>query len=275
MAVYSDEKIDFVQWKSRASSDKMPYAHYHNKHELYYLEKGRTKYFIGNKIFLLEPGDIVFVPKGVFHQTDGGDSTESVERFLLIFDDDFAGEECRKHIEELSESNHVRFRRDMMYTFSNIFRKIESEDQTRSEDYREMERIYLKELLILISRHRIRDDTVRLSQSYSIIQDAATYISNNYNQDLSLSFLSSKFAMSPSHFSKQFKSVTGIGLNEYINISRISAAEQLLIKTKLPITEIATRCGFNDSNYFAAVFKRLKGITPKKYSSLRNGHSAF
>lgn len=268
MAVYSDEKIEFVQWKSHSYSDKMPVAHYHNKHELYYLEKGRTKYFIGNKIYLLKPGDMVFVPKGVFHQTDGESTGVNVERFLLVFDDDFVGEDYLKYIDELKADNHIRFRQDIKYKTNEVFRKIESEDRNRHKDYFEMERIYLKELLILISRHRIRDDTIKLSQGYSIIQNAATYISDNYDSDLSLEFLSAKFAMSPSHFSKQFKSVTGIGLSEYINISRISAAEKLLSKTNMPITEIATRCGFNDSNYFAAVFKKLKGITPKKFSSM-------
>lgn len=268
MAVYKDEKIEFVQWKSHKMPDKMSCAHYHNKHELYYLEKGRTKYFIGSKIFVLRPGDIVFVPKGVFHQTDSYGTGINVERFLLSFDDDFVGEEYKKYIDELKNDNHVRFKRDMMYKIGEIFRKIEHEDFMHSKGYSEMESIYLKELLILISRHRICDDSVGLSPSYSIIQDAATYISNNYDSDLSLGFLAEKFAMSPSHFSKQFKSVTGIGLNEYINISRISVAEKLLIKTDMPITDIATRCGFNDSNYFAAVFKKLKGITPKKYSGL-------
>jgi len=55
-------------------------------------------------------------------------------------------------------------------------------------------------------------------------------------------------------------------LSEYINISRIAAAEKILKSGKYPITRVATECGFNDSNYFAAVFKKYKGITPKKYS---------
>ena len=129
-----------------------------------------------------------------------------------------------------------------------------------------MQKLYLRQILILISRLRIKNNVTEFSQSYSIVQNAAKYISENCNSDLTLDALAKKYAMSPSYFSKQFKSITGIGLNEYINISRIATAEKLLLNTDWPITRIATECGFNDSNYFAAVFKKIKGITPKKYS---------
>ena len=79
--------------------------------------------------------------------------------------------------------------------------------------------LYFNELLILISRHRIKEKYNDLSESYRIIQDAAKYISKNYDGDLTLEALSRRFAMSPGHFSKQFKKMTGIGVNEYINIS--------------------------------------------------------
>lgn len=81
-------------------------------------------------------------------------------------------------------------------------------------------------------------------------------------------YFQKKYALSRSHFSKLFKQVTGVGLNEYINITRITAAQNLLSKSNYSITEVASACGFNDSNYFAAVFKKIKGITPKKYSIL-------
>ncbi len=48
--------------------------------------------------------------------------------------------------------------------------------------------------------------------------------------------------------------------------SRIIHAEKLLTETDCFIAEIAGQCGFNDSNYFAAVFKKIKGTTPYKFS---------
>ncbi|MBQ8525753.1 MAG: AraC family transcriptional regulator [Clostridia bacterium] len=265
MPVYSDEHIEFFDRKKRYKPMKMSDAHFHDKHELYYLEKGHTKYFIGNEIFLLEPGDLVFVPKGAFHRTDS-DENHEVERLLFVFDDSFAGKEYIPYIAELINSKHVRLPKEQLYRLKDIFNKIESEDKKRSKDYYEMEKLYLRQMLILISRLRIKNNVTKFTQSYSIIQSAAKFISENCNGDLSLETLAAKYAMSPSHFSKQFKNVTGVGLNEYINISRISSAEKLLLSTDWPITRIATECGFNDSNYFAAVFKKIKGITPKKYS---------
>ena len=131
-----------------------------------------------------------------------------------------------------------------------------------------MQKLYLRELLILISRHRINDSVIKEERSFKFIEDIMRYISENTNTDLSLSNLAQKYSISPNYLSKQFKKISGLLLSEYISISRINMAENLLKNQKLPITEIATRCGFNDSNYFAAVFKRYKGITPKKYAIL-------
>ena len=48
-------------------------VHYHDEHELYYMQEGRTTYFIDNEIFGVEKGDFVFVPRGILHRTDSGD----------------------------------------------------------------------------------------------------------------------------------------------------------------------------------------------------------
>ena len=261
-------KLNFVERIVYTRPIKMPKMHFHGRHELYYLEKGRAKYFIDNEIFSLESGDIIFVPKGTFHKTDSEDGGSGVERLLLVFADEFLGPEAQKYIEELKKDKFVRVNQETLHKFKEIFRKIESEDSKRQTDYYELERLYLTELLILISRYRIKDLPITLKPTHRIIQEAAKYISSNYASNLTLQTLADKYAMSPGHFSKQFKRITGVGINEYINIARISAAEEMLTNSNLPITTVATECGFNDSNYFAAVFKRLKGVTPKKYSMM-------
>ena len=40
---------------------------------------------------------------------------------------------------------------------------------------------------------------------------------------------------------------------------------ELLLETNKSITDIAFECGFNDSNYFGDSFRKIKGISPRKY----------
>ena len=103
-------------------------------------------------------------------------------------------------------------------------------------------------------------------QIHDRIQTISQYIRNNYMKDITLRSLSHDFSISESHLSRRFKEVSGIGINEYLTYVRIMNAEKLLRSKKMPITEIAAACGFNDSNYFSTVFKRIKGITPLKFS---------
>ena len=99
-----------------------------------------------------------------------------------------------------------------------------------------------------------------------MVEDCGGFISRNFSADLSLDMLAKKYSLSKSYFSKLFKKVTGVGISEYINITRVSAAEKMLLSGEKNITEIALKCGFNDSNYFATVFKKIKAVAPKIYS---------
>lgn len=265
MAVYSRENSCFFEHKIYKEPMTMPRMHFHDTHELYVLKKGRTKYFVGNEIFLLEPEDMVFIPKFVFHRTDN-EGSSYVERLRFAFDDAFVGEEYEKYIQQLSNGRFIRIPRENRKVLQELFNRIADEERQKQVGCLEIQQLCLRQLLILISRYRTNAGFVS-SEPFTVIQSIAKYISESCDSDLSLAALSKKYAMSGGHLSRLFKSVTGVGLSEYINIARITAAEKMLCDTDMPITQIAVSCGFNDSSYFAAVFKRLKGTTPKKFSS--------
>jgi AraC-like DNA-binding protein len=78
-----------------------------------------------------------------------------------------------------------------------------------------------------------------------------------------------RFFISPEHFSRIFKRETGFNFSEYLNLLRLKRAETLLRQLNTaPITQIAQSCGFNDSNYFSVQFKKLYGISPKKFQGM-------
>lgn len=236
--------------------------HFHSQHELYYLVSGETKYLVGDEIFRLEPGDFIMVPRGVLHQADSETCLHN-ERILLSFEDEIFDPVTRPYLEELCACKQIRIPANTRPAAEELLRKLQNESERPDPFQPALSRLYILELVTLLCR--LRCDCAPKEES-GIIRAVLEYIRENYSQDLSLKTLSRQFAISESCLSRKFKAAAGVGISEYITNVRIHHAAQLLTGSDLSVTEVASRCGYNDSNYFSAVFKKVKGTTPLKYS---------
>ena len=84
-----------------------------------------------------------------------------------------------------------------------------------------------------------------------------------------LNNLADRAGMSPRSFVRSFRAATGLSPIAYLIQLRIIRAAALLRTGTEPITEIAFRVGFNDSNYFTRQFTRLMGCSPRSYRERR------
>lgn len=91
-------------------------------------------------------------------------------------------------------------------------------------------------------------------------------MNENFAQALTLKSAAQMLHLSNSHLSRIFKKYTGFGFLEYLTILRIENAKHLLEDTSMSVSEIASECGFNDSNYFSSAFKSQTGISPLQYN---------
>lgn len=96
------------------------------------------------------------------------------------------------------------------------------------------------------------------------LRQVKAYIEENLEANLSLSMLSGVAALSPIHFARQFKRSTGQSPYQYLLNARIEAAKRLL-RSHLPIAEIAFRCGFAHQEHLTRTFRKLTGTTPAVY----------
>jgi AraC-like DNA-binding protein len=71
--------------------------------------------------------------------------------------------------------------------------------------------------------------------------------------------------LSLSRFTGRFKAETGVSPWQFILETKIEAAQKRLRAGREPITHIAIDLGFASSQYFATVFKRIAGQTPRDY----------
>ncbi len=246
---------------------KISPMHYHNDYELYLLLDGNVKYFIGDEVFDLQKGNLIFVPKGFLHMTDSEECLHN-ERLLINFESSVFSDDMLPVLEDLTNSKLIYIAENNLHTIKDIFNQILVEDKSDKKYKNIMIENLIKYLLIMLCRLRT-NTPLRFNEKDEFMYKISEYISNNLSEDLSLSSISHKFALSEGHLSRKFKAVMGTGLNEYIRYVRIVNGERLLIETDFSVTEISERCGFNDSNYFSTAFKNIIGTSPLKYRKLK------
>ncbi len=97
------------------------------------------------------------------------------------------------------------------------------------------------------------------------LRQVIDYIHDHLSADLSLKELASLAAMSPFHFSRSFKAATGYSPLQYVIGCRIAFAKVLLKTTKLTVSEIAYRSGYDDAARFSQHFKKRVGASPSTF----------
>lgn len=130
----------------------------------------------------------------------------------------------------------------------------------------------LQELLIrIIQTQTLKsiDDNKKL-ESNSPISMVLEFIRNNIKENFNLKDLSDKAGMSTTSFYRFFKRELGMSPIEFILNEKIKIAKQLLKYPGIQINEVGFQSGFEDSNYFIRLFKKLEGITPKQYQQLNS-----
>lgn len=267
------EGKDFwIEKLEEANSPGMAHSHFHNYYEIYFLMDGSRRYFINHTLYDVVPNEVVLINKGDIHQTIAVSDERIYYRYLLTFSEQFIerlGPEFSKDVLlRIFDCKKAHIHEAMQNTFKTLLRRLESRINAKDVYSQYMAKINFLE--ILVSINKIVDNNIsplmdNLTAYEDRIQDVCRHICNYYNQPISLNQMAKIAYMSPTYFSKKFKRVTGIGFNEYLNNVRIKMAASMLIETKSSITEIASFCGYQDSNYFGDVFKKIMGVSPNKY----------
>ncbi len=243
----------------------MSYLQTHNFYEFYYLAQGERQYFLNNTIYQLKQGDVLLIPPNVLHRSIGSE-TSYYSRVLMDIPKDVFETEFREKYETETTKHIYKIPKKRRAFFESLIEKLEYEYSNNDgySDY--LIRKYVNEILIFLMRMD-KGYTFSYSSltSNRVISSATLYMSEHYEKQLSLDDVAREVGMSKSHFCRLFKEKTGFNFSDYLTGVRINEATKLLLDTDLSITEIASRCGYNDSAYFAMIFKKVKGVTPLKY----------
>jgi len=91
------------------------------------------------------------------------------------------------------------------------------------------------------------------------------YIHHHYAEQVKSETLAQIARVSETHLKRIFNRLFGMPSIEYLILTRINAARDLLETTDRTISDIAQEVGFYDHSHFIRHFKRLRGCTPNQY----------
>lgn len=227
--------------------------------ELYWLEAGRCNFLIGNEVFAIQPGDLVLVPSQTVHSVAYDAASNS--RLLLLCAQDYLPDFAPALVERL----HYIYRNPgingQLYS---LLRKLQQEIDNWDDYSGKMVAARLLEMMTLMARNRNTYQKHPADNPY--VARILEELNRNYATNISLAALAEANHISPAHLSRLFKAQTGLSFQDYLSSLRLKQARKLLESgEKLSMTQIAARCGFNDSNYFSTRFRQLYGMSPLRY----------
>jgi transcriptional regulator GlxA family with amidase domain len=97
------------------------------------------------------------------------------------------------------------------------------------------------------------------------IRKSEEYLHAHFREEVGIEGLAKRAAMSPRNFIRRFKAATGRLPGEYLQLTRVAAARELLENGPTSIQEISACVGYADLSFFRALFKRHTGMTPGEY----------
>lgn len=110
-----------------------------------------------------------------------------------------------------------------------------------------------------IGNSPVKVDEELMSRLHSVMLERMS------DSTLSINDLSSALNISNSTLFRKIKSNTGLNINEYIRLSRLKRAAELLASGKFRVNEVADMVGFASSSYFSANFQKQFNISPSAF----------
>lgn len=126
----------------------------------------------------------------------------------------------------------------------------------------------IKESLLLIENERQKSNykiNSKVIECRKEIKKIIEYINNNLEKKLNLELLAKIINMNESYLSRIFKEELDMTLSDYIRITRLEKAKEMLKDHDMRIKDVAISVGIHDQLYFSRLFTKFFNVTPTEY----------
>lgn len=250
--------------------------HWHTDLEIILPVENYYDVCISDRDYHVLPGEILVIFPGILHQLTAPDSGK---RFIFLINimnitrlHGFTGMHFL-----LTQPLYIR-KTDYPHIYHEIYQllvKIRDEYFSKNNFKELVIYAHLINFFVAIGRNRLNGEhifpDVRIDKQQEYIQkfdSVLEYIDLHYTENLRLDQVASDAGFSKFHFTRLFKQYVSVTFYEYLSCRRIKAAENLLIKPELSITEVSYQSGFTSISTFNRTFRQQKKCTPREYRAL-------
>lgn len=243
--------------------------HYHDAHQIIYVESGEISVKIENEEYRAGDGDLIILSR--FEQHAISVLTPQYKRYSVVISPEAITSGTDEYILSTVLTNrfegfsHIVNMRGREEEIKKFFEKMTEEFDEKHPFYQTKTDLLLREFLISLYRNFPTLFISDINQNTMIVKKIQERFEKHYMEKVSLSDIGEKYHISSSHLAHIFKEITGYSTIDYLISCRLSVAKRMLSSTDDNIKEIIYQCGFSDESNFSRMFKQKVGMTPTEF----------
>jgi len=264
---------------SQAYSDHLFFIshHWHEEIEIIYIESGEFLIHINWNPYTAKAGEVFFINSAEVHQITA--TTENSIHYAILFNPKILKFEWHDPLgqkpllslinQRLKFLPHVNDQTELNSQIIKEIKHIIAVEENNKPSRTMMIKSALLEIFSLLIDHEsvVKEEIIlkKDRDKAKLARKIMTYVNDFYSQKLSIEKIANELNLSPSHFSKVFKTIFEQTFVEYLTNVRIEKACIFLGQTDMFIIDISLNVGFDNFSYFIKKFKKIKGMTPGAY----------
>ncbi len=289
---YENPNIPIYVKYSRLStfSHMRALGHWHEDIEIMKAVKGKFAYEINGRKFLVQEGDAILVNSRQMHYGYSPDGRDC-EFLCILFKPDLLAANAElqaKYVDTITRHPYITgsyLSRENPQEAS-MLRILDEFFPLPGNTYAGYELEVLSKLYLLwlgwfrLLQPQLLEKVHPSDGNLPAQKRMVEYIYKNYARKLVLGEIAQAGGVCRSKCCEIFKKYLGKTPIEFLNDYRLQVAMNLLAEASHSITEIALACGFASPSYFAEMFLKVKGCTPRSYRrqqkfSLKNRYDCY
>lgn len=263
----------------------------HSTYEIYFFEEGQCNYTIQNRIYNLEPGDIILLDGLTLHKSHTT-SPDTYKRSIIHFNKAWVEDilpmlGIPNLLEPFQKLNNCILRTKFDSSGQFISEKIKwiaRQLETIEQEFKNTAKInllletelkleFLQLLLHIYKLSKCEDLRImqKRTEKKRHVDNITAWINRHYAEKVTLERIAKELNLNKYYVSHVFKEVTGYTVMQYLMERRLMQVKFLLeMRPEQSLEEIFTSTGFDSGAHFSRFFKEKMGMTPTNYRKMKN-----